>query len=273
MTNVREQTSSAEMVARLGANYVETFRLLTRIVDGGEVIEYGSVSLVATGVPLAPFNIAFVRGVPADSAAELARAVALFRARKLPFLIRFCVPTDPATSATAKSLGLVEAPAPPGMAMPNAVPAGASHPGLSIVCARDPRTLQHHADVCARGFSMSADIMSRLVSPALLDVHDAEVYVGYVDGTPVTSSALFLNNGVAGIYNVTTVHSHRRKGLGAAMTWHAVQRGRELGCQFSGLQSSVMGQRVYERMGFRTITAYPSLGDRQDGGAPAAAAA
>jgi hypothetical protein len=45
-------------------------------------------------------------------------------------------------------------------------------------------------------------------------MHDAEVYVGYVDGLPVTSSALFLNNGVAGVYNVATVDGHRRKGAG-----------------------------------------------------------
>ena len=111
--------------------------------------------------------------------------------------------------------------------------------------------------------------MNRMLTPALLGVHDIEVYVGYVDGMPVTSSALFLSNGVAGVYNVATVESHRRNGLGAAMTWHAVQRGRALGCQFSGLLSSVMGQPMYERMGFRTITAYPSLGVLQDKTPPA----
>jgi GNAT superfamily N-acetyltransferase len=270
MTNMPNQISSADMVVRLGANYVDTFRSLARIIEGGEVLESGSVSLVATGLPAAPFNIAFVRGPLADPDAELSRAVTRFQTRKLPFLIRFFVPTDPATSATAKALRLVDAPAQPGMAMSNAVAAGTSYAGLRIVCARDGQTLQHHADVCARGFTISPDIMGRLISPALLRMHDVEIYVGYVDGAPVTSSALFLNNGVAGIYNVATVDSHRRTGLGAAMTWHAVQRGRELGCQFSGLLSSVMGQPVYERMGFRTITSYPTLGVQQECSASAA---
>jgi len=264
MPNMRDRGFSAEMVARLGANFVETFRSLARIVDGGEVIEYGGISLVVTGLPAAAFNIAFVRGPLADPAADLSRAVARFQTANLPFLIRFCVPPDPATSAIAKSLGLVDAPALPGMAMSNTVAEGTPCAGLSIVCARDRPTLEHHADVCARGFGISADIMDRLVPPALLEMHDAEVYVGYVDGLPVTSSALFLNNGVAGVYNVATVDGHRRKGLGAAMTWHAVQRGRELGCQCSGLLSSPMGQPVYERMGFRAITEYPSLGLPQD---------
>ena len=267
-----DQVFSADMAARLSANYVDTFRSLARIINGGEVIEYGGVSLVATGLRAAPFNIACVRGPLADPAAELSRAVAWFHARKLPFLIRFCVPADRATSASAKSLGLIDAPALPGMAILNNVAPGIPCPGLSVVCARDRQTLQHHADVCARGFAISPDIMDRMVSPALLGMHDAEVYVGYVDGAPVTSSALFLNNGVAGVYNVTTVESHRRKGLGAAMTWHAVQRGRELGCQFSGLLSSVMGQPVYERMGFRTITAYASLGVQQERSASTATA-
>jgi GNAT superfamily N-acetyltransferase len=226
------------------------------------VIEHGGVSVVATGLPAAAFNIAFVRGPLADPAAELARAVAWFRSRDLPFLVRLCGPADAAMSEAAISMGLAEAPAPPGMAMPNTVAAAAPHAGLHIVCARDATTLQHHADVCARGFAVPVEVMGRLVPPSLLGQHDAEAFVGYVDGTPVAASALFLNNGVAGIYNVATVDGQRRRGLGAAMTWHAVRRGRELGCRFSGLQSSVMGQPVYERMGFRTIAAYPSFGVR-----------
>ncbi len=120
---------------------------------------------------------------------------------------------------------------------------------------------------------MSPDIIDRLMSPALLEMPDAEVYVGYMNGMPVASSALFLNNGVASMYNITTVDSHRRMGLGAAMTSHAVRRGRELGCRFSGLQSSAMGQPLYERMGFRTITAYPSFGVQQERGTSAATTA
>lgn len=266
-----DRISPADLVTRLGANYVETFRMLTRLVEGGEVSEYGNVSLVESGLPVAPFNIAFVRGPLADPSSELSRAVNRFRARGLPFLIRFFVPTGPAIVETAKSLGLCDAPAQPGMAMLNAVPIPAPHPHLEIVRARDPQTLHHHAAICARAFAMSVDIMNRLLPPALLGVQDAEVFVGYLDGTPVSSSALFLNNGVAGVYNVATVDDHRRKGLGEAMTWHAVRRGRELGCQFSGLLSSEMGKPVYERMGFRSITAYPTSRVPPDGGVRAAA--
>lgn len=81
------------MVARLAANYVETFRLLARVVDGGEVMEYG-------------------------------------------------------------------------------------------VRAREPQSLEHHADICANAFAMPVTMMNRLLPPKLLGVHDAEVFVGYLDGTP-----------------------------------------------------------------------------------------
>jgi len=109
--------------------------------------------------------------------------------------------------------------------------------------------------------------MARLIPRALLGQHDVEVFVGYVDGSPVASSAIFLNNGVAGIYNVATVDGHRRRGLGEAMTWHAARRGREMGCRFGGLLSSDMGLPVYERMGFRKITAFPSFGIEKAGDA------
>ena len=257
-----DRSDRAGVFARLSANYVETFRQLARCVKGGEVIERGGVSLVATGLPLAPFNVAFLRGRLADTEGELARTVAWFRSCGLPFLVRSCGPADSATEEAAASIGLVDAPAPPGMAMSNSVLSPAPAADLEIVQANDERTMQHHAHVCARGFAIAADAAARLLPPALLGLHDVEVFVGYLDGMPVASSALFFNNGVAGVYNVATVEGQRRKGLGAAMTWHAVRRGRELGCSFSGLMSSVMGQPMYEGTGFSVIATYPSFGAR-----------
>ncbi|MGH2634422.1 MAG: GNAT family N-acetyltransferase, partial [Tepidiformaceae bacterium] len=61
---------------------------------------------------------------------------------------------------------------------------------------------------------------------------------------------------LAGVYNVATVPALRRRGIGAAMTWHAIRRGHALGCSVAILQSSEMGLHVYEQMGFRHIGAY-----------------
>lgn len=249
----------SEIIARSDANFVETFRMLARITEGGEVRDFGGVTRVFTGLPAAMFNIAFVTGPRDIAVAHLADSASFFRSRGVPFVVRFCGGQQGADEETAHSLALSPADAEPGMALLNSVPVPPAMNGLRITVARDPQAIADHAEVCAKGFGMPLELAQALASPALLAVRDAEVYVGYMDAKPVTSSALFFNNGVAGVYNVATIDAHRRKGLGEAMTWHAVRRGRELGCLFSSLQASDMGKPVYERMGFRVVTTYPTL--------------
>ena len=59
----------------------------------------------------------------------------------------------------------------------------------------------------------------------------------------------------AGVYNVGTLESHRRRGLGEAMTAYAAELGRAVhGCSIATLQSSAMGLSLYQRMGYRTVT-------------------
>lgn len=76
-------------------------------------------------------------------------------------------------------------------------------------------------------------------------------YLGYVDGEPVAASCLVMARGLAGIYSVATLETARRRGLGSAMTMHAMLEGQRIGADEAVLQASSMGQPIYERMGFR----------------------
>lgn len=75
-------------------------------------------------------------------------------------------------------------------------------------------------------------------------------FVGHVDGEPVATASLVTAGGAAGIYNITTVESARRRGIGAAMTAALVRAGAERGLNVATLQASTMGRHVYERLGF-----------------------
>jgi ribosomal protein S18 acetylase RimI-like enzyme len=75
-------------------------------------------------------------------------------------------------------------------------------------------------------------------------------FVAYCDGRPAATSAVFLDDGVAGIYSVGTYPEFRNRGLGAAITIAALQAGRTAGCHTAILQSSKAGFRLYERLGF-----------------------
>ena len=106
---------------------------------------------------------------------------------------------------------------------------------------------------------MPLELVTRFVTPASLDVPSLESYLGTVDGEAVATSSLYVAGGTAGIYSVATIPSHRRRGIGAAMTWHAVARGKQHGCNVAILQASTMGKPVYEAMGFRTVAPHKTF--------------
>jgi predicted acetyltransferase len=49
---------------------------------------------------------------------------------------------------------------------------------------------------------------------------------------------------------VATLDRFRRRGLGMALTWTALEEGRRAGMATGVLQASEEGQPVYERLGF-----------------------
>ena len=79
---------------------------------------------------------------------------------------------------------------------------------------------------------------------------DFRVWVGRVDGRPVTTATAFIDEGFVGIYAVATARDARRRGYAEAVTWAATLCRPDLPAT---LQASEMGQPVYERMGYRTI--------------------
>lgn len=80
-------------------------------------------------------------------------------------------------------------------------------------------------------------------------------YVGLAGGDPVACASVFLAAGVAGLYFVCTVPDARRRGIGAAISREALAGTLELGYDVGVLGSSPMGQRMYERLGFREVCA------------------
>jgi ribosomal protein S18 acetylase RimI-like enzyme len=80
-------------------------------------------------------------------------------------------------------------------------------------------------------------------------------YVAYFDGEPVSTASVVNGGGAIGVYNVATLPGFQRSGFGEAVMRHALAEAlREYGRRPIVLQSTPAGLRLYERMGFRTIT-------------------
>lgn len=245
-----------ELVARADDNYHAAFRRLAAALDGGEVVEGDGMLVIRTGLPVAMFNIAFVTRPLADAPAAIARAAAYFDALRLPFVVRVRAGIDDAAERAAAACRLPYRDTVPGMALPAIAEIPAPPPSLEIRAARDEATLDAHRAILAESFGMPMELVRQLLAARTLAMLDAEFYVGFVDGTPVTSSALIASDRVAGVWNVGCLPSHRKRGLGEAMTWHAVRRGAEIGCTMANLQASEMGQPIYARMGFEVVAGY-----------------
>ena len=81
-------------------------------------------------------------------------------------------------------------------------------------------------------------------------------YTGYLDGRPVAVGALVMAADLAGVYAVATLPEARKRGIGTAMTLHAMAQGKMKGAKSAVLQATEMGRPVYERIGFSTVFEY-----------------
>ena len=220
----------------------------------------GSVAWFSSALPIAFLNEVITCG-PDPSPATLERGVARLRERGDPFIVRIREGIDDAVVPVVLRLGMREDPeeALPGMALhPIDATRLASPPpaGLEVRRIEDVDGLADHHLVLADGFGMPLEVARRLIPEGTLGLPTCDIVVGYRDGAPVVTAMAATFDGTVGVYNVATLEGHRRLGYADALTRRAVLDGAARGATVAILQSSPMGQGVYERIGFREVVRY-----------------
>ncbi len=76
------------------------------------------------------------------------------------------------------------------------------------------------------------------------------VVTAYDADRPVATARVICVDGVAAVYGVGTVASHRRRGLGRALTLAVLHEGLRRGCDLACLNPSQQGYGVYASLGF-----------------------
>jgi GNAT superfamily N-acetyltransferase len=239
-------------------NLASTWATLGRAM-GADVVDDGPLTLVATGLPLAVFNGAYIRSATNAPEHAITEAVRFFADRNLPWLLWARPPVATSLLDAGRAIGLRNAGGPPAMGMSVIREHPATPAELSIEIARTTDALQDHASMLGEGFGMPDEFVERLIRPALLDVPNAAAFVGYVDGQPASCSLLATSGTTAGVYNVATPERYRRRGYGEAMTWAAIAEGARRGCTQAILQASDAGYPVYREMGFVDLGRYVQL--------------
>ncbi len=247
-----------ELAVAADANLATAWAALGRAM-GADVVELGSTSLVASGLPMAFFNGAFVGAPPEDPEHLVAEAVSFFGTRGVPWLQWVRTGVSPATIDAGVKAGLRHAGGPPAMGL-EPIPTQPTQPAeLSIEIATTEPDVRDHASMLRDGFGMPQEFVDRLIRPGLLEEPTIAVFVGRVDGTPVSCSRLATSGNTAGVYNVATPAAFRGKGYGEALTWAAIAEGAQRGCTNSVLQASDVGYPIYRRMGFVDLGRYVQL--------------
>lgn len=129
-------------------------------------------------------------------------------------------------------------------------------PGFEVRQATDAAGLEDHRAVATAGFGVVREVADESTGSGLLGVPACRIYVGYVDGSPVTSGLGWRTGRTIGVYAISTIPAARRRGYGEAMTTRVVADGIAAGCDVAALQASVYGRPIYERLGFRVDVRY-----------------
>lgn len=233
------------------------------LTKGGRRERLGQGLFVQTAIPASLFNTVILYG--SDSATvetALALAAESTRASGVPVRWRVGPSADSAAlRARLEKAGLQTAGASPAMIMDlSQLPPPPMIAGLEIAAATGAEARRAWGKLAIDAFEMDNDIgvvmgeCEATIPPELFA--DQPRFTGYLDGEPVAVSSLVMTRGLAGVYAVATLPNARKRGIGAAMTLHAMAEGLRRGAKLATLQASSMGRPVYEKIGFRTVFEY-----------------
>jgi N-acetylglutamate synthase len=246
----------SELVAAANHNCVGSYRKLAIHCADGGVHEFGTTTAFVTGVPIGLFNGCLAMGAtPQD--ADL--AIEWMTGHDVPYLVW----VDGGAAASelgevARRRGLHEESwALPGMVLTQPPEPPAPTAGVKIEQMSDASLEAWLAIIANNG--MPLEVAERLFPPSFVVDPDVAVFAAYLDDEPVGTSIAIRTGDVSGVYAVTTAPAARRRGVGTAAAWAAVNAGRQWGCDLVTLQATEMGFSSYAKMGFETVIRYTTF--------------
>lgn len=133
------------------------------------------------------------------------------------------------------------------------LPVEAPPAAVTIERVIDEASFRSACAVVAEGFGAPPEFgeaLGKFSAVGFADEVPQRTYLACLDGRPVATALGVRAGEVLGILNVATLPDARDRGLGRAATLAAMHDGVAEGCRLAVLQSSEMGHRVYERLGF-----------------------
>jgi GNAT superfamily N-acetyltransferase len=239
-----------DLVLAANANYIASFEKLAEHSSAGAVREVGGVFAFVSGHPVPLFNGCVV--TKASTAAQLGEALHWVRDRKVPYRVWIAATLERELGSVARQAGLERTPVPyPNMVLHPVPKPPRSAPSVVVA----PAARDDFIDVSVN-LGLRRELAEAIFSPGFDDDPDVRLFTGRLYNEPAGYSVAIRSGNVSGVYNVGVAPAARRRGVGTALTWAAVDAGRTWGCETVVLQSTEMAFSMYEAMGFRTVVDY-----------------
>jgi ribosomal protein S18 acetylase RimI-like enzyme len=238
----------------LDANMMEKFAYLPSLM--GMDVTFGNATMINSGIPSDMFNMV----CRTKSKNAMMAAIEKFRRLKIPFAWWIGFDDDyPECKNDLEKLGLVCDEHESGMfAEIGKLSREKKCNELQIRLVDNAKRLDDFIRIYQELIPHDANAIKIFYERASVHILNPEsalkLFVGYFDNQPAATSALFMDENTAGVWDVTTLPQFRRRGIGTDMTlqtlFHAFDNfGRRIGV----LTASKDGEPVYRKIGFQKL--------------------
>lgn len=244
--------AESDLAAGADRNFIASYEKLAEHQPAGEVERFGSVLAFVSGLPISIFNGAVItkRAPPGDVGA----AAKWLDKRGWPYRVWVREELAPEVAPALEADGFVRKDwVLPGMTM-RPGPSPPPSPGVTVKAVDEAAVEEHVAVLVAT--NVPEWIARSMCAASFVADPDCRFFTAYLHGRPAGHSLAIRSGDVSGVYNVGTVSDARKRGVGTAASWAAVEAGREWGCSTVVLQSSDMGFGIYGHMGFEVVVRY-----------------
>jgi N-acetylglutamate synthase len=225
-------------------------RSMVRIFPGCEYEEFEDFYVRSNALPTEALNEARITGHPSDPMRVIEQALAYFESRSPRWRLVCPSTLQPLMVEPCRGEGLSPGPSAPVMVLTS------DHrqaPPEEFDCRQvdDMSALE----TFQKTFSLANQLPDTgfWLSKALLDAPEWDLFVGFLDGNPVSTGFGFTSDGITGVWGIATLPQYRGRGMGTAITWAVVYSGGEKGADAAYLWATEMGFSVYQKMGFRHV--------------------
>jgi ribosomal protein S18 acetylase RimI-like enzyme len=236
-------------------NSAAMFQLLPRHIKAARVWQEDGFLITLAGPQAASFNGVLVLDEKALNDESLVRLETLFASEQTTLALELCsYDRVPSCHALLSAHGYYTLVSDQILIKEGPFAARTLNPRVEIRLVNGAYDAACYEQIMLRAFEMPAGTTHELFD-AMIQIAENRLMMAWLDGNPVGCGMLLYCAGIAAIYNVGTLPSARRSGVGTAMMYALHQRALDDG----------YGATVLSVQSAEGLALYKALGYRQDG--------